>query len=204
LVPAFALGRAQEIIEILVDAELGTPIYFDGMGQKVSKVYLQYPNYFKNAFDLRTAMDKVVSVKSQHQREELLKKQCIIVTTAGMVEGGPVLYYFKKMCSDSDNAIYLTGYQVQETKGDILLKERAIEVDGNLFEWKGDIKKFDFSAHVGQKNLLRVISAWNPELTVCVHGDVEVMKVYTKIINDDLGIKAIAPKNGEIIEYKKK
>lgn len=204
VLPSFALGRAQEILEVLMDAKLDVPIYFDGMSQEISNVYLQYTHYFKNAYNLRSAMSKVINVKNQRQRDSLVKKQSVIITTAGMLEGGPVLYYYKKLCSNSDNAIFLTGFQVQETKGDLLLKEGAIEIDGNLYEWKGEIKKFDFSAHAGQNNLFHVISAWNPELVVCIHGNLEVIEIYTKRINEDLGIKAIAPKNGEIIEYKKR
>jgi len=204
LIPSFALGRAQEILGIIAEENFDVPLYLDGMGQKVSNVYLQYPNYFKEAYNLRQAMNKVIKVKTQKQREELVKKQAIIVTTAGMVEGGPVLYYFKKLCRNSDNAIYLTGFQVQETKGDILLKESEIEIDGGLFKWAGEIKKFDFSAHAGRNNLFQVMSAWNPELVVCIHGDDSVMQGYVKKIEEDLGLKAIAPKNGQVIEYHKK
>ena len=204
LIPAFALGRAQEMLGIIAEENFDVPLYLDGMGQKVSAVYLQYPNYFKEAYNLRMAMNRAIKVKTQKQREELVKKQAIIVTTAGMVEGGPVLYYFKRLCKNAENSIYLTGFQVQETKGDILLKEEEIEIDGDLYKWEGEIKKFDFSAHAGRSNLFQVISAWNPKLVICVHGDDAVMQGYVKKIEDELGLKAIAPKNGDVIEYNKK
>jgi putative mRNA 3-end processing factor len=201
IIPAFAVGRSQEILDILNEYKVNdVPIYLDGMGQKVANIYLRYPGYYKNPFILRESMGKAKWVRNQNMRKKIVKEQCIIVTTAGMLEGGPAMYYIKKLANDEKNSILLTGFQVDETKGSILLKTGKIEIDGDVYEPKGHVEKFDFSAHIGQKYLLRTISLWNPEKVVCVHGDAKIIETFKQTIEEKLGIKALAPKIGDQID----
>jgi putative mRNA 3-end processing factor len=201
VIPTFAIGRAQEIIDILVEHKVTDfPIYLDGMSQKAASVYMKYPGYYKNPYELKESLSKTIWIKSQKMRKDAVKKQSIIITTAGMLEGGPVLYYLRKLANDSKTNILMTGYQVKGTKGQILLETGKIEIEGEVYKPKGIVRKFDFSAHIGKSYLMKSISAWNPKKVVCVHGDNKVIDNFTKDIKEQLGIEAVGPRNGDVVK----
>ena len=76
ILPVFAVARSQEIALILKDS--GYDIWFDGMGRKVSKIFLRYPRYLRSADDLKKALNKVHEVHSDHGRKLALKSEVII------------------------------------------------------------------------------------------------------------------------------
>lgn len=200
ILPSFAIGRAQEIIEILNKHKIKVPIYLDGMAQKVAKVYFKYPGYIKDAFELRKSLENTIMVVDQKQRKTIAQKQGIFVTTAGMLEGGPVIQYLKQLKNDKKSAMFLTGYQVEGTRGHDILHKGKFELEGQMYTPRLKVKHFDFSAHIGRSNLLRSLQSWNPEKVICIHGDEKTTEVFTKSIKEDLGIDAIAPKNGDLIK----
>ncbi len=201
LLPAFAVGRSQELIEILDKAAIkDVPIFLDGMGQKVAQIYMKYPGFIKESFKLKQALNNVHYVTSQEDRKKAVQKQSIIVTTAGMLEGGPVMFYLQKKKNDVKSNVFLTGFQMPGTNGDLLQTQKKVDVDGTLIDIKMPVKKFDFSAHIGKADLLRSINQWNPEKVICIHGDGKVVDDFAKTIKQDTGIDAQAPKLGDIIK----
>jgi len=202
IIPAFAIGRAQEVVDILNDFKISDyPIYLDGMSQKAASVYMKYPGYYKNPFELKESLGKTIWIKSQQMRKKAVKEQSIIITTAGMLEGGPVLYYLKKKWNDPDTSILMTGFQVPDTKGEVLLRTGEIDIEGQRYRPKGVVKKFDFSAHIGRSYLFKSISAWNPKKVMCVHGDAKVTDIFAHDIKEKLGIETVAPKDGDIVKF---
>jgi putative mRNA 3-end processing factor len=163
LVPAFAVGRSQEILEILHAYKIDAPIYLDGMGKKAAQIALRYPAFVKNPKTLRKAMNNTRWIQGNQDRKQVLKEPSVVVTTAGMLEGGPIMHYLKRKHKDENSSVLLTGYQVKDTPGDRLLKENRIEVDGKTYDVKCFVKKFDFSAHASQNGLLKVIKACSPQ-----------------------------------------
>ena len=93
LVPAFAVGRSQEIIDILKEYKIPAPIYLDGMAQRASRITLSFPQYLKRPRFLKRALSQVNWVKGQSFRKNALKQPSVIVTTAGMLQGGPAIGY---------------------------------------------------------------------------------------------------------------
>jgi len=89
LIPAFAIGRTQEVL-MLLDA-YGIRAYVDGMGRDVYKILKKYPEYLRNPDLLDRAFEHATQVRDQH-RESVLKEPSVIVTTAGMLNGGPVAF----------------------------------------------------------------------------------------------------------------
>jgi len=201
ILPAFAVGRSQELVEILDKYNVrDVPIYLDGMGQKVAQIYLKYPGYIKDSYKLKNALDKVKYVTSQNERKKIIQKQSIVVTTAGMLEGGPVMYYLNKKRNDKHTGVLLTGFQMEGTNGYTLLHNKKIDIDGTIVDIPLNVKQFDFSAHIGRQDLLRSINQWNPEKVICVHGDEKVVDIFANTIKKETGIDTIAPKLGDIIK----
>src|SRR3989344_513629 len=92
LVPAFGVGRAQELLLLLAKEDLGAPLYMDGMAKEVTELLSAYPTSIKSAGELKSAFANCKQVKGQLQRLNLLRQstnQGVYLTTSGMLTGGP-------------------------------------------------------------------------------------------------------------------
>ncbi len=200
LIPAFAVGRSQEIIDILFEYKVNAPIYLDGMGQKVARATTRFPEYLKDPKFLEKALKHAIWVKNRGIRAKAMKKPGVIVTTAGMLTGGPILDYLKKLHKSEHNSVLLTGYQVEGTPGRKLMETNKIEIDGKLYDVKAKVEKFDFSAHASQEEMLQTIKKLQPQKVLLVHGDKEVIDVFKQKIGEETGIPATVPSLKKKIE----
>ncbi len=199
IVPAFAVGRSQEVIDVLVGHKVNVPIYLDGMGQKAARVMLDYPKYLKDHHSLKKSMAFAKWVKNKNVRKKALNQPGVIVSTAGMLQGGPVLNYISRIYKDTKSAVLLTGFQVEDSPGRMLLETGKMHVDGRTVDVKMQVFKFDFSAHASQSELLKSLKKWSPAKAVLVHGDTSVLPVFKKEIESSLGIEAVIPSIGKEI-----
>lgn len=180
LVPAFAVGRTQEILMVLKD--IGYPIYLDGMGKTVIRILLEFPEYLKNPSMLQDVASAATWVRRNKERKRICREPCVIVTTAGMLTGGPVMQYLYHLHKDERSSILLTGYQVEGTNGRSLM-EKGIIVDektGRKMRISMNAKQFDFSAHSDQSGLLSMVKKIKPSTVFCVHGDPEGCETLAK------------------------
>ncbi|ADC65019.1 RNA-metabolising metallo-beta-lactamase [Ferroglobus placidus DSM 10642] len=196
IIPAFAVGRTQEVAMILV--KHGITPYVDGMGNEVARILERYPEYIKSAKELKKTMKKVIPVE-KGKREEILKEPAAIVTTAGMLNGGPALFYISKLYNDSRSKIILTGYQVEGTNGDKALKKGEIDLGMKTVKLKMKVEQYDFSAHADDsqlKELVKRIANRGVEVAFAVHG--EDPESFANWMREELGIESYAPKNGDV------
>ncbi len=194
LIPAFAIGRTQEIL-MLLDA-YGIRAYVDGMGRDVYKILKKYPEYLRNPDLLDRAFERATQVKN-HLRESVLGEPAVIVTTAGMLNGGPVLYYLSRLYNDPGSKILLTGYQVEGTNGRLALEHRMIETRGDILSLKPAIEQYDFSAHCGDRELKQLVKDFcdkGTERVFVMHG--EKTEAFAEWISEEIGVEAYAPANG--------
>jgi len=168
LVPSFAVGRTQDVILTLAKAR--HEVWLDGMGKKVNSIYVENPEYIKSVKALRKAMHHVSVVRGPRDSEMAVQGE-VIVTTSGMLDGGPVLRYLEKIREDPRSAVLLTGYQVEGTNGRRLIEEGVIDLYGVTVDIKCEWQKFDFSAHAGHDELVRFIEACDPRRVVLMHGE---------------------------------
>lgn len=170
LVPAFAVGRSQEVIMMLTKRG-GYEIWYDGMGTQVSEIYLSHSNYLRDVNALKKALKNVNIVNLPSKRNKALRGGNVIVATSGMLEGGPALYYLSKIRDDPKNAVYFTGYQVEGSNGRYLLDTGHINLQGVNVPVLADVKFFDFSAHAGHSELIDFIRKIGPEKVIIFHSD---------------------------------
>ena len=168
VLPAFAVSRSQELAMILRNS--GFNVWFDGMGRKVSKVFLKYPKYLRSAEDLKKALNKLNFVHSDQGRRMALKSE-VIITSSGMMDGGPVLKYMTKLKNDPKSAVILTGYQVPETNARRLVDKKQLNFYGVTQKIECEAVYFDFSAHAGHSQIIDFAKACNPEKIVLMHSD---------------------------------
>ncbi|HIH22938.1 TPA: MBL fold metallo-hydrolase [Candidatus Micrarchaeota archaeon] len=196
LLPAFSLGRSQELISIIRAHDRHIPIYLDGMGKDISLIYARYPGYISDVKKFRKDLSTVVSVRKNHQRMEATREPAVIVSSAGMMEGGPVLGYVVRL--NPNSKIILTGYSVEGSNAWRLLNENALIINGNRLEAEFPVEYLDFSAHAGRSDLLNMIKSTNPEKIVLVHGD--STEEFERELKEDFGLDAVAPKLGDVIK----
>ncbi|MEM5834921.1 MAG: MBL fold metallo-hydrolase [Candidatus Aenigmatarchaeota archaeon] len=190
LIAGFAVGRIDEILLVLDSYGIDYPVFVDGMAKKAITIINKYNNLLKNPKSLDKALEKVEYVKSQKMRKRILKEPCVILSTSGMLSGGPIVEYIKRLYSREDCSLVLTSFQLEGTPGKTLLETgRYINEELDL-DVKMQVKRLDFSSHVGRKGLFEFIEKVSPEKVFCVHGD------HTQEFASELkekGFDAVAP-----------
>ena len=168
LIPCFAVGRTQEIMLLL--RNLGYEMWVDGMGRSVTNLFLDYPEYIRNAKSLKAAKRTFNEIRNNASRKKAVEGQ-IIVTTGGMLDGGPVLTYLRTLKDNPKNAILLVGYQAEDTNGRMLMEQGCINLDGEVVKVACEVQKFDFSAHAGHDQIVQFIRECDPENVVIMHSE---------------------------------
>ncbi|NPA76971.1 MAG: MBL fold metallo-hydrolase [Candidatus Diapherotrites archaeon] len=199
ILPVFAVGRAQEIVDILVSHGVEN-IFFDGMARDATKIILRHPDYITNAKKLKNVMRKVHWIKTQRDRERAIQEPAVLVTTAGMMQGGPVIFYTTALKDDPKSKIIFTGYLVEDTPGRRVLEEGVFEADGYEFKLQMAVERYDFSAHAGRDELFKLVKNVNPQYVVAVHGDEDNTVRLAEDLKEEFGIKTYAPKLGERVD----
>jgi len=171
LISSFAVGRAQEILHVLDSYGIDYPLYMDGMARQAAKIINKHKNLLKDPRSLDKALEKVTYVVGDRMREKIVRKPCAIITTSGMLSGGTVVPYIQKLHNDRNSSLMLTGFQVPNTPGHKLLQTGRFVHENIDVEVKMFVKRWDFSAHAGKKELFSFIKDINPEKVFCVHGD---------------------------------
>jgi putative mRNA 3-end processing factor len=191
IIPSFAVGRTQEILLLLKDSKF--EFWLDGMGKKVNKIYLGYPEFIRSPKRLRQAINRTREVRNVHARSRAANAD-VVVTTSGMLDGGPVLNYVDAVRNDPKSAILLTGYQVEGSNGRKLIETGYMDFLGVSEKVNCEVLKYDFSAHAGHNELLAFAKGCSPEKIVLMHGDER------EILAGDLkaeGFEVLLPQNGE-------
>jgi predicted metal-dependent RNase len=223
LIPAFALGRAQEVILILKRAinrgELPQfKIYVDGMVKDVCRVYNLNPNYLRNQLAKKAFKgdelfydDNIIAVTGrQPQREAIInsKEPCCIITSSGMLNGGPSQWYAEKLALDEGNFIAVTGYQDEEAPGRQLLElmdipegqERIFKFGERSILLKCGIGKYGLSAHADKTEIISIVHALAAKDVFFVHGNDETISSLAFEVQKEYRGRIHAPANGDQID----
>ncbi len=195
LIPIPAVGRAQEIM-MVIDQYMKSgemveaPVFYEGMIAEASAIHEAHPEYL--ARELRQRIletddnpfdsEYFTNVEHPDAREEPLREgaPAIIIATSGMLEGGPVLEYFKNIAPDKKNKILFVSYQVNGTLGRRVLegakqvsligKEGKVEV----VTIECGIERLDgFSGHSDYNQLISFVHKLRPKLrrVLVNHGE---------------------------------
>ncbi|MFC6905155.1 MBL fold metallo-hydrolase [Halalkalicoccus tibetensis] len=170
VVPAFAIGRTQELL--LVCAEYDIPCYVDGMGKGVTRMLRRHPGFVRDPAALKRATSHARFVTGRDgQRKRIAEQNAAIVTTSGMLSGGPAMTYIPEIRGSPVNKIAMTGYQVEGTPGRELLDTGSAEIDGRVMPVAARVESYDFSAHADREGLLSFLSSYEETPILVNHGD---------------------------------
>ncbi|WP_227761862.1 MBL fold metallo-hydrolase [Zhaonella formicivorans] len=222
LVPAFAQGRAQEILYLLRLARLRQkdnekfPIWVDGLVRSINTVYLNHINQLSKFLQKRVYngqhpfySDSVRAIGNpvKNEREAALAgKPACFISSSGMLTGGASAYYAEKLLSGEKNAILLTGYQDEESPGRRLIElldkpaeEKRILLNGQEITVKCRVEKYNLSAHADQQEIFGFLTALKPKRVILTHGQAEARETLAAALRNRLAV--YLPNNGEVLEF---
>jgi putative mRNA 3-end processing factor len=196
VVPVFAIGRAQELL--LVCAAHDIDCYLDGMATEVTELVRRHPEFVRDGDRLQGAKSNARFVTGRDgQRARIADKNTVILTTAGMLGGGPVVSYIPEIRRNPTNKITLTGYQVEGTPGRELVETGRAAFDGRVMPVSAQVEQYDFSAHADRKALDAFLSAYEDTAILVNHGD--RCPEFARELRDE-GFEATAPELGDTLE----
>jgi len=188
ILPAFGLGRSQELL--MLTRNLGFEVWLDGMGRDIARILQKYPGSIRDVSSMHKSIRQTNFVKHSRQRAAALNAD-VIVTTSGMLNGGPVLHYLSKLRKDPSSAVFLTGFQVPGTNGHLLKETGKIRLERDpkspSFDIQCQFKAFDLSGHADHSQIVDFINGCNPEKVILYHGDnreafIEDLKDYELVL----------------------
>jgi putative mRNA 3-end processing factor len=195
VVPAFAIGRTQEML--LICAEHDIPCYVDGMGVEITEMLRQYPDFVRDGDALKRAAGHARVVDGRDgQRKRITDQSAAIVTTSGMLSGGPAMTYIPEIRGNPVNKIAMTGYQVEGTPGRSLLETGSAEIDGRVMPIAAQAEQYDFSAHADRDGILAFLDSYRDTPILINHGD--RCEVFAEELQG-MGYAADAPELGETV-----
>ncbi|MCG7845210.1 MAG: MBL fold metallo-hydrolase [Methanomassiliicoccales archaeon] len=168
IIPCFAVGRMQEVMLILKD--LHFDMWVDGMGKTVNGFYTDHPEYLRNIKDFKAARRKFNPVRTSSTRDKARQGQ-VIITTSGMLDGGPVLHYLDDQKDNPKSAVMIVGYQAENSNGRMLLDKGMVETQKGRIKVNCELMTFDLSAHADHDELLNFIKGCQPEKVILMHSD---------------------------------
>lgn len=221
LIPAFALGRAQEILLTLSEfqrrGELpAVPVWADGMVRAICQAYTSFAEALPLALQERGAQfftGSLRPVQTAGQRNGLVWQPgaAVIVASSGMLAGGPSLAYARALATSPQHAILLTGYQDEESPGRRLqeVAERGHgtirlgrEKDGQ--EVRVDVQChlgiYSLSAHADEGQVVSLVETLHPEHVLLVHGD-DTARASLEQALGERGRIVHLPRGGQSLEF---
>ena len=198
LVPAFSVGRAQEVIYLLNKQGVDAEIYLDSpMANRVTELSDALSPFLKQVGDLKENLfDGYIPVAHASESEKLAKSKdpCVIISASGMMTGGRVIRHLNSIKDDEKSAIVFVGYQATGTRGRRILNGDE-PVKCRVFQATG------LSAHADRSELVNYAASFNPKpLEVfLVHGEEKQRKSLHADLTE-LGLNVILPKEGRVYE----
>jgi putative mRNA 3-end processing factor len=198
LVPAFGVGRSQEIACVLATHHFEHPVAIDGMARDVSRAMMNYPQFLRDPKMFSEALHSTDWVEGWRDRRRAIRMPGVIISPAGMLKGGPAMFYVSKIGKRSNSAVFLVSYQIPGTPGKELLEKGICNIDGKMRKVKARVQHFDFSSHCGASELKEAVKrlGGKPKIYV-VHGAEGNCEYFAKWIRDELGLEATAPRVGD-------
>jgi len=214
LVPAFSVGRTQDIVmrikELVKNGEVDPiPIFIDSpLALQATKVFRQHPEcYDEDTYRTFTSKgdifaSKYINFVSTTKDSKLLNQRkgpCVIISASGMCEGGRVVHHLKHMIEDEANVIVLVGFQAEHTLGRKLVEEwETVPIFGVPTKRRAQVVRLNgFSAHADRNDLLAYVRAItpHPKKVFVVHGEERQSLAFAMTLREEFpGMEIEVPK----------
>jgi KH/beta-lactamase-domain protein len=227
VIPSFAVGRSQELMLVLEEAmregEIPRmPIHLDGMIWEATAIHTAYPEYLRDGLRNRILHEDEnpflaeafnhIDGGGDERRSVADGDPAIVLSTSGMVTGGPIMSWLELLGSDPENRLVFVGYQAQGTLGRRIQSGRTeVPVGGDdlgrseTLTLEMDVDTVDgFSGHADRQGLENFVKTMNPrpEKILCVHGDERSIQDLSSGLYHDYNLRTFSPKNLETFRFR--
>jgi len=216
LIPVPAVGRAQEIM-LIIDGYMKrglmkeAPVFIEGMISEATAIHTAYPEYLGR--EVRHSIlhegvnpfqsDYFTIVEHPSVRQSIIEGEpCIVLATSGMLEGGPVIEYFKNWANNDKNTIIFVSYQIEGTMGRRVQKGVSevtmMDNEGKMaaLSVKLQVESIEgFSGHSDRRQLINYLTHLTPKperIFVC-HGEKQKTINFANYLDNKVGIPTVAP-----------
>jgi metallo-beta-lactamase family protein len=205
VIPAFAIGRVEEILYWLKRLEEAheipvVPVFVDSpmavealgyYGRRVAELDDDMREAGKPLASFATRRFQTVSSAQQSAELVASKTPAVIVSASGMATGGRVLHHLKRVLPDSRNTVLFVGYQAAGTRGRALVDgAREVKIHGQFIPVSAGVERIDaMSAHADRAEIVRWLRGFSapPAMTYIVHGEPPAMRGLQTEIARELG-----------------
>ena len=221
LIPAFAVGRTQEIVYDLHALRLAKripalPIFVDSpLAISATTVFAEHPEVFDQTENLvQRVQDLFEFEQVQYTRKveeskhlNTITTPIIVIAASGMAEAGRIVHHLIQGASDPRNTILIVGFQAEHTTGRRIVERRPeIKLFGDMVPLRAQVEILNgYSAHADRTELLRWldgVKAHTPALrdVYLVHGEPEAQDALALRLGE-LGYRAVAPDSGTRVRF---
>jgi metallo-beta-lactamase family protein len=219
LIPAFAVGRTQEVLYLLRELEEEKlipvlPVVVDSpMASQATQVYNrwneehdeEYASILKEKkHPLRTMSMSTASTRDESKRLNEMRGSRIIISASGMMTGGRVLHHAMRILPDPNATVIFVGYQAAGTTGRRVLDgEREVRIMKNFVPVRCHVEKVEgFSAHADWKAVMRWLEGLPaaPKTVFTTHGEVGSANAMAQHIRDGFGWNVVVPQYEQSVE----
>ncbi len=218
IIPSFGVGRGQEVMCLLSESGFENPIYIDGMIWDATAIHTAYPEYLSRKLERKIFQgdnpfmsDIFKKLTTSDERKKAWEDEpCVILSTSGMLTGGPVMEHIKALGEDSKNTLIFVGYQGEGTLGRRIQKgwkEIPVNVNGKKISMKLELEVetvTGLSGHSDRNQLLNFVSKLKskPERIITCHGDNTTPLNLARGLHKIFRLETIAPQNLETIRLR--
>ncbi|MFN0140984.1 MAG: MBL fold metallo-hydrolase RNA specificity domain-containing protein [Pyrinomonadaceae bacterium] len=219
LIPAFAVGRTQEVLYMIRELEEQKripvlPVIVDSpMAAQTTQVYNRWHEEHDREYasllahkkhPLRTASMQTASSRDESKRLNEMKGSRIIISASGMMSGGRVLHHAMRILPNEDATVVFVGYQAAGTTGRRIQDgEREVKIMKNWIPVRCHIEKVEgFSAHADWKAVIRWLLGLKttPKMVFTTHGEPDAAEAMAGHIRDEFGWNVVVPQYEQTIE----
>jgi metallo-beta-lactamase family protein len=216
IVPAFAVGRTQQLVLLLHQLMLGgsipsIPIFVDSpLALNATEVFRKHPEcYDEEARKFLTegadpfGFYRLIYVRDVEESKKLndLRGPCVIISASGMCEAGRILHHLRNNVEDSRNTILITGFQAENTLGrKILEKQPEVPIFGEPMRLRAEVEHLnELSGHADQRELIEWMRpiAKGLKKVFLVHGELKQGEALRQVIEREYSVETVQPTRGD-------
>jgi metallo-beta-lactamase family protein len=219
IVPAFSIGRTQEILFRLRELEgegriPELPVFLDSpMAIDATKVYARHAEEHdietadlvaEGTNPLRPARLKFTHTVGESKRlNGMWGEPMIVISASGMATGGRVPHHLKRRLPHAENVVAFVGYQAEGTLGRELVEGAdRVRIHGEDIDVRATVTRLEaFSAHADEDELLRWVGEAVPRRIALVHGEEEPRRALAKAMRQSFDAEVILPARGDVLEF---
>ncbi|HSR32938.1 MAG TPA: MBL fold metallo-hydrolase [Anaerolineae bacterium] len=222
IVPAFSVGRTQELVfalHRLTEAQKipALPMFVDSpLSVNVTEIFRLHPECYDKEVNQFLAdssrrdpfgFHRLTYVRSVERSKELnfLAEPAIIISASGMCEAGRILHHLKNNIEDPRNTVLIVGWQAPHTLGRRLVERSpVVKIFGEEYRLKASVETINgFSAHADRDELLwyvQQLGANHLKTAFVVHGEEAASLALADGLRTVGVSQAIVPQPGQTVE----